>query len=507
MSVPGLYDPSPVQLEAHSFQPTPRVEILYGGAGGGGKTYWLRHDPFETQWAHEHQRWEAARRMGETFKSTGWALHTRRESPELLQSLLYVKEFSEKIDPGVHWDGNNNLLTFSCGYRYQFGHIQHEEDWRRYGSQDYTWLGLDEAIETLWAQFNGLRLRVRSADPYLGKHLRICLASNPDAPFEGKWVKERYVDPAPAGRQVMQATHTLSDGTTETISRIYIPAYLRDNPDEEFRRSYEVQLRDMPHHIMRARLFADWNTVEGAFFEYEWIPETHVVAPFKIPDHWPIGRVMDWGYKSPCPILYYARDEEDNIIVIDELNFNFKVREQDRKDAELVAIGIKNYEKEHGYWDKKNDCSRVTGVADYQIAEQRGFVGPTIAQTMASYGIYWYACKKDRFAATAELLRRLKDIPKSKNSRPGLTVFNTCTETVRTVPLVQRVKDTDERGKTQEVPKDGGEDHWLDCLFYICLFRGAAADKDGKTLDEEDDFDDLQRARMRQNQRRWGYGL
>lgn len=524
MSVPGLYEPSAVQLEAHNFQPTPRVEILYGGAGGGGKTFWLRWDPVETQWAVEHQRWCAAREDGRLFKSTGWALHVRREIPRLLQTILYVREFAEAIDPGVKWDGDNKLLTFTCGYRYQFGHVEHPEDWRRYGSQDYTWLGLDESIEILKEQFDGLRLRVRSADPVLGQRLRVCLASNPDAPFEGLWVKERFVDPAPSGRKVLQATYELEDGTSETISRIYIPAYLRDNPDKKFVRDYEVQLRDMPRHIMMARLFARWDSVEGAFFEYEWIPDVHIVKPIEIPPHWPVYRVMDWGYKTACVVMYFTIDEEGNIIVIDELTWNHKCRDGERKDIEEVAIAIKKYEKAHDaeqeirdaargdgvksvrYWNHRQNCSNLTGPADYQIREQRGNKGQTMEETMAAYGIYWIPCKKNRLQATAELLRRLKDIPKSKFSRPGFTVFDTCVNLARTMPTRQKTKQKDPTGRSLEAPAEAEDDHWFDCACYICLYRASPADQRKSKYDDEDEKDDLERARVKRAQGKWGYG-
>ena len=511
MSVPGLYEPSAVQLEAHSFQPFDEVEILYGGTAGSGKTLFLRWDPFETQWAGEHQRWVDARSRGEQFQSVGWALHVRRVFPMLIQTILYVRDVSGRLDPGVKWDGDNYLLTFSCGYRYQFGHVQNEEDWRKYDSQDYTHLSVDEAVQTLKVQYDMLWARVRTTDPILGKKLRTCLASNPDAPFEGLWVKERFVDPAPSGRKTMIETRVLSNGKERTTARVYIPARLSDNPDVDYRERYEAKLRQLPHHIMMARLFGDWNAVEGAFFEYEWKPDVHVVEPYQIPKHWPRIRIMDWGYKSPCPVVYAAVDEEGNYIVYEELNFNHKVRDDERKDAELVAIAIKKHEKAHDeadakhtdvrYWDDGSNSSRITGPADYQIRERRGTIGPTIEETMAQYGIYWNPCTKDRKAATAELLRRLKDIPKSKHSRPGITVFNTCKEICRTMPLIERDKND------PEVPKDGGDDHWLDCLFYLVMNRDGAAEKPKNRWDDEDEDNELAMARAKRANGKWGYGL
>lgn len=532
MSVPGLYEPSAVQLEAHSFQPYDEVEILYGGTAFCGKTLWLRWDPIETQWAGEHQRWLEARARGESFESVGWALHVRRTYPMLLQTILYMRAAAKKLDPGVAWDGDAKMLTFSCGYRMQYGHVQNAEDWRNYDSMEYTHLSVDESIQTLKQQYDGLWSRVRTTDPVLRHKLRTCMASNPDAPFEGLWVKERFVDPAPAGRKVLVENTTLEDGTVKTSARIYIPARLSDNPNKAACQTYEAKLRKLPRHIMMARLFGNWNTVQGAFFESEFIPDVHIVKPYAIPPHWPIYRAMDWGYKVACVVKYFAVDEEGNIIVIDELTWNHKCEDHERKDAELVAIAIKKYEKAHDamqeildaergdglksprYWNRNGNYSNLSGPADYQIREERGNKGPTIEETFAGYGIYWQACKKNRYMATAELLRRLKDIPKSPQSRPGITWFDTCVHTARTIPTLKRHSLTDERNKNQEVPMDGGDDHWFDVDCYICLFRASPAEKNmkngqnGSAPTWDDDEDELAGARMKkQTPSRWGYGI
>jgi hypothetical protein len=362
-----------------------------------------------------------------------------------------------------------------------------------------THIGFDEAIQFTKTQYDMLRGRLRSDDPILVNKLRIILATNPDAPFEGLWVKERFVDPAPQGRKLLSQTVNLDDGSSCTLTRIYIPARLSDNPNRQFARDYEASLRTLPAHIRKARLEGDWSAVEGAFFESEWNPSVHVVEPFEIPAHYPRFRIMDWGYKSPCPVMWGATDEEGNIILYREVTYNYKVKEPQRKDAELVAMAIKKLERQHGEWDERRQCSKLTGPADTQIWERRGTVGPSIVETMATYGVYWQPCTKDRLAATSELLRRLKDVPKSKNSRPGLIVFNTCVNLIRTMPTIK----TDPANP--ELPMDGGDDHWLDCLMYACMYRSPTADAKRKAF-EEDEVSDLAQARVTK-QRRWGYGI
>lgn len=500
-----IYSPSEVQQEAHDCQGSDVQEILYGGTAGCGKSVWLRWDPIITQlydWhgmPGEHTRYLHARARGEEYHSVGWALHVRQNFKHLIQTIDECRNLASIVDPGSRWISRDDLILFSCGYKQQFGHLEHEDSWRAFDTNQYTHLEMDEAIQLFECQFHGLRGRVRSTDPILSKKLRICLASNPDAPARGRWVKQRFVDPAPGGRKMLSEQFTRFDGTIGTRTRMYIPAFLSDNPDKEFCRQYEDTLRTMPKHIMEARLFCKWDVIEGAFFEQEWKPSVHVVKPFPVPDHWPKFRIMDWGYKSPCPVYWVAVNEDGDLVFFREVTFNHNVPASKRKDSQLVAISIRNIEKEMGLWDEKRNCSKITGPADSQIWGQIDG-GWRIVDKFAAEGVHWVPCTKNRFAGTAEVVRRMNDIPKSGDARPGLQVFETCTELRRTIPLLP----TDPNDP--EVPQDGGEDHWYDCLMYGCMYRTRAASKQPKKHIDECDMNDLDRARLVRQGRRWGYG-
>jgi len=500
-----IYTPSPVQLEAHNCQGADVQEILYGGTAGCGKSVWLRWDPIITQlydWngmPGEHTRYLEAKTRGEEFRSVGWALHVRENYNQLLQTIEECKGIAKMVDPGSRWVARDQLIIFSCGYKIQFGHLDTADAWREYDTNQYTHLALDEAVNLFEGGFHGLRSRVRTTDPILSKKLRVCLASNPDAPAKGQWVKKRFVEPEPEGRKMLAERFKRFDGTFGTRTRMYIPAYLSDNPDPEFRRQYEDTLRTLPKHIMEARLYCRWDVVEGAFFESEWIPSVHVVKPFPIEPHWHVGRTMDWGYKSPCPIFYWAVNDDGDLIIFKEVNFNFKVSPGKRKDSQLVAMSLRNIEKEMGYWDERRNCSKITGPADNQIFG-RIDGGWRIADKMAAEGISWIPCTKNRIAGTAEVMRRLKDIPTNPDSHPGLMVFDTCKELIRTMPLLETNPDE------PETPKDGGEDHWYDCLMYTCMYRTGAAKKPGRRVVDECDLNDIDQARLRRSGRRWGYG-
>ena len=512
MSATAIYAPSPVQQEAHFCEAR---EILYGGTQGCGKTWFLRWDPIITQvydWngsPGEHTRYLEAIQRGEHYESKGWALHLRRTFPEIEQTIQKTLGFIRKFDPGADWIAKSYIIKLSCGYRIQFGHCKEDDSWRAYDTNEYSHIAFDELIHFTKEQYDGIRRRLRCEDQVLNAKRRLVSASNPDAPAEGVWVKERFVDPAPDGRTLLRTEVDMFDGTKEEYLAMFIPASLSDNPDPDFRKQTEIDLRTQPFHVQQARLLGKWGVVEGAFFSHIWAPSVHVVKPFTCKEHnlmtcrecrmesgvplsYPRGRAMDYGYKKACPVMWYAKNPDDDIIVYREVTFNHKVPENKRKDAQMIALAIKKIEQEHGEWDEKRKCSKLSGPADYQISVDQGGAGLTVEQTMAREGVYWDKSVKGRFAATQELIRRLSDIPARPGAFPALRVFDTCAELKRIMPLIAVDPDN------PEVPKKDDNGHWLETLFYICMSCLPAADKKSvRSVDEDDDKDELTVARQR----------
>lgn len=482
----SLYNPAPVQAAFHACQAN---EILFGGSAGPGKSLALLMDPIQTQLVHEHRRWlESGRRK----PSIGWAIHFRREFPRLEQTIARSHRIFRALDPGASWDAQKHTWTFSCGYRLQFGHMKTDEDRFNYISNEYSHIAWDEVSEFSEEQYQFVNTRLRTADHELQKCLRIVSASNPS----GNWVRGYFVDPAPDGNVLLDRDIRLSNGTTVTRSRIYIPAKLRDNPDPEFRLSYEANLRDRPAHIQRALLESDWYAVAGAFFAEVFNSEIHVVDPFKIPTGWEKSRSMDWGIKNWGTCGWYAKDTDDNLVKYRE--FNFK-----GLDAAEVAEEIHRIEDNAGEWDNRKRCSRLTGPADTQIWAKTGTVGPTIAEEMSLRGVWWQPCTKNKRAAVQQLWHRLRDRGPKGDGTPGIRFFRTCRKSVSTIPAIG-TSDSD-----AELPADGGDDHWLDETLYQMMFRMRAAKQD-ELKHTREYYDELGAARKRALRRvgngGFGYG-
>lgn len=482
VSGPEIYRPAPVQAEFHACGAN---EILLGGAAGPGKSLALLMDPIQTQMFEEHQRWM----RGEITSSLGWAIHFRREFPRLEQTIERSHRIFLAIDPGARWDKEHHRWTFSCGYKVQFGHVKDDSDRHNYLSSEYTHIAWDELGEFSEVVYEFINTRLRTSDPVLQRKLRIVAASNPTA----NWVRDYFVDPAPDGRKLLSKEIGLDDGTSETRTRVFIPARLKDNPDAGFRRRYEMELQSKKPHIRRALLYGDWYVLPGAFFADE-MEECHRVAPFPVPTGWRRFRSMDWGYKSPCVILWWAVDTDNNLICYRELNLQ-------RLDAGQAALRIKAIEQAADEWDEKKDCSRLSGPADTQIWEQRGTIGPTIAETMSTEGVYWEKCTKNRHASVAQLLKRLNDRT-GEQKIPAIRFFTTCRQSIRTIPAIA----TDDNDP--ELPQDGGDDHWLDAVLYACMYRTTAAKVDTLPHSRAWYEDELEKARSQRQKRggRYGYG-
>lgn len=464
------YKPSPWQVKFHMSE---QDEVLGAGSAGPGKTEALIHDPLQ-QVMIEHARCTPGTEWHKKFplkpgKSKGHALYLRRASTELAQTITRSHERFPTLDPGARFSVKESMWTFSCGYRYKFGHCKDVNDYHQYYSDEFTWIGYDEATQFEEIQYQEINNRLRSTDPVLSRMLRIRLMSNPVPRKESgisvrnpHWVRDRFVKPFPSGNKELSDDLHMFDGTVEKATRIYLPARLSDNPDPVFRKVFEKNLRsNNPNHVMKALLEGDWFAAAGNFFEC-WDPRLHVTRPFDVPEDWPRFRAMDWGFKTHGVVGWFTMDEDQNLIMEREYTFIGKL---DRE----VARRIREIEEDLGLWHGRQ--SLITGPADTQLWEERGDSAKSKASTMRDLGIPWrHANKKagSRADNASRVYKRLMDHDEGAD-RPGLIVFDTCIKTIETLPGIQ----TDPNDV--ECPLKGGDDHWYDMIAYAVAFASHGA--------------------------------
>ena len=498
MSLDSVYTASKWGNEFHAL---PHTEALGAGSAGPGKTTVLIYDPMPLI-AHEHER--AVNPRHPHYFGPGGSkavvLYLRRTGRSLEQIMDRTKKTFKRIDPGAEWSEGKKCWTFTSGLKYQFGHCRDPGDWQQYLSNEYTQINFDELVEFEQEQYDQIRSRLRYSDPQLHPFLKIRAMSNPQMKQEEganistknpHWVRERFVEPNPSGRMTISETLTRTDGTQEDITRIYLPAKLSDNPDKAFVAQYELTLRSLPPHIRAALLEGDWYVVPGAYYSDVWTRDKVIVRPFRIPLGWKVFRSMDWGFKSPGCILWFAMDPDENIFQIRELNFQYKT-------ADEVAKMTVEAEKAMGMY--RRGKSLVTGPADTQLWEERGDAAPgvTKAATFAKHGIEWTkAAKKSRKDNALKFYGRLKGTTDDSGREPGYCVFNTCMETIKTIPSIQADVNR------PETPKDGGPDHWHDAVLYGCAH--ASYGRAG-ILDKRDDMDNPDRESHAPSRGHDGYG-
>jgi len=508
-------------------------EVLGAGSSGPGKTEALLWD-VSLQMQREEARQHLPRdhpHFVERGGSQGRGLLLRRSSPMLRDLKKRGLAIFRKLNDGLDgWSATNSTFTFKCGYEITLGHCYERDDVENYVGVSWTWIGFDELIQFLAEQYHTIKLWMRSYDPALAHDLRVRSASNPvflrknsedfeiDDPF---WVRRYFVEPFPQGDRILVDTRYLeADNITyrvgdlarvrteaidpephtviavndegsrykvalgdrrgpnateegewvpyETLAgkfyertRMYMPATIDDNPDPNYRESQRRNLLGAPRHIREALLKGNWFHQTGGYFEAVWNPDIHVVKPYAIPREWKIWRSMDWGFKTTGVVHWYAMDQDENVVIFMEYTFK-------GKEADIVAQRIMERESQLGLTYKKR--SLLTGPADSQLWELRGDNAPSKASTMAKLGVSWRRATKDRQANAEYVYKRLHDHDDFKTT-PGLTVFATCTETIKFAFNIM----TDP--KEPNVPRKGGNDHHYDSVSYGVRFaqKGSAA--------------------------------
>lgn len=483
------------------FHSLPHWWVLGAGAAGPGKSLALTVDPLIQVKVeddrcrdkhHEfHQRWGS---------STGEAWHLRRTGDDLDQTIQRSKLLYPQVDPSADYNENKRTWTFRSGYRIRFGHCHNPDDWMRYRSQQCTHLAFDELIEFTEQQFDELSTRVRSSDPVLSKMMRIRMCTNPQVPRtlsekgiklqDPMWVRRRFVDPAPKGKTTFVRREKRRDGTWAEKTWIYWPATLYDNPDPDFVRSYEENLLLAKPHIRAAQLYGDWYITAGSYYGDVWNERLHTCKPFRVPAHWPKWRSMDWGFKKPGCVHWWAMDDDGNIWCIRELWF------QERWDWE-IAKEIRSIETDFLGIKWRNGRSPLTGPADSQIWEERGEHVKTKAQTFAELGVNWVKADKKSRDHNAELLHRRLGDHRGGTTTPGLVIFDTCRQLIKWIPSAQ---EEDATGGLVDTKND----HAGDSVLYSCAY--ASHGRSGISYVSDEDFEWRRKRASRAHRPRGSYG-
>jgi hypothetical protein len=348
--------------------------------------------------------------------------------------------------------------------------IEHERDYGRYHGHQYTGISFDEVTE--YATPAGLLKMISCLRSPHGVPCSMRATGNPGGIGHG-WVKARYIDVAPP-----MTPYTDPD---TGFTRMFVPSKTSDNQillanDPDYRNRIKAATGGN-EALRKAWLEGDWNVVAGAFFD-NWDSSRHVVKPFTIPETWTRFRAGDWGSARPFSFGWWAIVQDDHKCGHLTLPRGCLVRYREwygmKRDAHgqpLYNTGLKLTAEDVGLGILQRDGQDKPGmgVLDPAAFSQDG--GPSIAERIhraTNSKVLFRRADNARVPQRGamggwdQLRQRLTG---EATDRPMIVTFDTCIDSIRTIPAQQHDID-----RLEDVDTDG-EDHAADEWRYACMSR------------------------------------
>jgi len=399
---------------------------LAGGTRGPGKSYWLR--------------WWLLR---QALMLTGQGV----ESPT-----GQVKS-TQDAGLGFHLNGGGMIA------------LRNLDDPSKYVGAEFAAVGVDEITRTTRDVFDILRGSMR----WPGVERVPFVATGNPGGIGHLWVKELWID------------GDLPPELAELAPEFrYVRGRPSDNPHLPV--SYWQMLETLPPELKRAWFDGDWDVFEGQVFS-EWRRDAHVVEPFEIPAGWLRWRAVDWGYAAPFCCLWFAEEPDTHRVYVyreaykagltdpeqallirrlsgEDVEDELAALVDEAEDTGPPRVGRYNTEMEETPAAETAAGERIyRSYADPSMWTRRTFEQQTYttAQVYRKHGVRLTKADNERIVG----VRRVHDaLAMMDDGRPGLQIFSTCRNLVRTLPALPyddvRIEDVD----------TDAEDHAYDALRY-----------------------------------------
>ncbi len=411
-----------------AFMPTPRQYmfisapehiVLYGGACGGGKSYAMVLD--------------AVRHADKSYYN---AVIIRKTSPELAKLISDSHELYPLMFPGAKFNSSEGLWKFPSGATVQFSFLDKEDDKYKYQGKEFQYVGFDELSQHATpAGFQYLFTRLR--DPKLGMPSYLRATANPGS----MWVYEMFIkDREPNVPFILPGTENFE---TPTTCR-FIPAKLSDNPYLN-NGDYEGKLRAFGGIISKQLLEGDWlASVDNMWPEFDL--ERHVVKPYEVPRHWNRVAGIDYGYRDPSAVVWFAVNPENGNIVV------YKEFMRSGLTGRELALKI--------MFEEERELMIVDHPVDWQVYAKTGHIGPSIAESMYSVpGFSMRRADKSREAGWNQIHELMRPAPNTE--APKLEVFDTCPELIK---QIMSAKISKQPSKPNDIDDTRSTNHHWDLL-------------------------------------------
>lgn len=395
----------------------------------------------------------------------------RRTYPELKKN--HIDPLMQTLNgvPGVRYNATEHVLKFPNGSQIICGYCKCDSDVLQYQGNEYQIIFLDEATQLREEWITKIVASCRGVDNY--PH-RIYYTCNPGGVGHG-YIKRIFID------------RDFKEGE-DPDEYVFIQSLVTDNKVlMENDPGYVKFLLSLDPKLRKAWLEGDWEAFAGSYFEsfrktpdlmqcqehgisqedaleeHKW---THVIKPFKTPEHWTTYVSYDWGFGRPhsfgfwkvsdgsigdIPGTMYRVHEwygctgtpNEGVHMTNEEQFKYA---REVIDTHPLLKGKKLYGvADPSIWDGSHDAN---GISAADVAEK--------------YHIYFDKGNNERIAGWMQVRERMKF---DNEGRAMLYFFDTCKDAIRTMPLMMfdehRVEDLDTTL----------EDHACDDIRYMCMTR------------------------------------
>lgn len=427
------YIPLPWQWEFHAGAraadlPGGPVMLGCGGARGPGKS----HAVLSQMGLDDCQR--IPNLKGLFLRQTGKA--AKESFEDLIQKTIKGK---------VDYEYKAGMLRFPNGSRILLGGFKDDRDVDKYVGIEYDVIGGEELNQLTGERVNKLRGSLRTSKP--DWRPRMYGSFNPGGVGHG-FVKSTFVEPY--------------NSETESRTRFY-PSTYKDNPflNEE----YNEYLEELDGQLGRAWREGDFDILAGTFFT-SFDKDIHVTIPIDLPKEWRRICCLDYGFTAPSALYWCAIAPNGQIFVYRELY----VKQHTYEDLAEEFVRMTPPDERIDYlvadpscWNK--DGRSKGGLSGIEIFEQ------TVHEKWKSReletgqrALHIVAGNNDRIQGWNVLRKALKPYHYDGKIIATLVIFDTCTELIRTIPLMVHA----ETGNPEDLDTNL-EDHGVDSIRYLVM--------------------------------------
>lgn len=443
-------------------------EVLYEGNRGPGKTDALLMDFFQDVSVGWGADW-----VGVLFRKT---------YPELQDVIEKSRKWFKLVCPAAQFNEAKSFWLFPDGEKLYFRQFSKPADYWKYHGHAYPWIAWEELCtypsdECYKSMFSCSR------STRMGMPRKVRATANPYGPGHN-WVKLRWRLPVKRGQILGEYVCDDRDSTGELEPpRISVHGHLDENrillrADPGYKSRIRAAARNPAE--LEAWLNGSWDIVAGGMIDDVWARcrDACVVKPFEIPADWRMDRSMDWGSSKPASVGFWAQSDGSDyrdasgrwrstvpgdLFRVGEIyTWTGKPNEGLRLLNTDISRRIVQYEVAKGW--RTLEGSRVRpGPGDSQmfntgangtetcihddlakrvrLDDGREYPGATFTEAEKGPG-----SRKQGWQQLREWIGNcLPEEGQTAREKPGLFVFDTCAQFLRTVPTLPRdEKDMDD---------------------------------------------------------------